>query len=129
MIRRDFKFFDINEIRPYHEYATGDFEPYINNGGYIRNRLWHWTNRVVINRIEPDGFERYHQLMNFRNMTFNEFLRRFDHYEIYVYSITRMWELNGHRLHIEAPSTNNNYQLSDYIDLDNDVIMIRAILI
>lgn len=124
MIRRNFKFFDTNEIPPYNQYIVGDFEP--NNGGYIRNRLWHWTRFPLIIREEPDGYERNFNATEFSNFTFNEFLQRFDYYEIYVYSIERRQDS---RLCLYAPSNYDYFNLEDLIDLNNDILTINAILI
>lgn len=127
MVRRNFKFFDFNEIPPYNQYVTGDFTPIENNGGYIRNRTWHWTNTSRILREEPDGYLRAFYTSNFPRYTFNEFLRRFDHYEIYIYSIHRNTE--GQILTLYAPNINNQQHLSELIDMDDDLLIINAILI
>ena len=127
MIRRNFKFFNINEIPPYNQYVVGDF--LANNGGYIRSRTWHWTRFPLIIREEPDGYEREHRLLEFGPITFNEFLERYDHYEIYIYSIERRWALNGNLLTLYAPNNVDHTDLEDLIDKNNDVLYINAILI
>ena len=127
MIRRNFKFFDVNETPPFHQYVVGDF--LANNGGYIRNRLWHWTRFPLIIREEPDGYERHFNLIEFGPTTLNEFLQRYDHYEIYIYSIERRWALNGNLLTLYAPSNVEHTDLEELIDKNNDVLYINAILI
>lgn len=127
MIRRNFKFFGINEVPPYHQYIVNDFIPFENNGGYIRSRTWHWVQSPVVNRAEPDGFIRTHVADSFENTTFNEFLRRYDHYELYIYMVTKQTENN--RIRFLAPSNNDNTDIRDFIDFDNDIIKINAILI
>lgn len=127
MIRRDFKFFGVNEVRPYHQYIVYDFVPSENNGGYIRSRTWHWAQSNVINREEPDGYIRSHVAESFENTTFNDFLRRYDHYEVYIYMVTKITENN--RIGFLAPSINDNRDIRDIIDFDNDIVKIEAILI
>jgi hypothetical protein len=127
MIRRLFKFFGKNEIAPYNQYIVNDFIPYENNGGYIRNRTWHWTHSPVINRQEPDSFVRTHVTECFENTTFNEFLRRYDHYEVYIYMITK--ETENNRIRLLAPSITDSTDVRDMIDFDTDILKIHAILI
>ncbi len=125
MIRRLFKFFGKNDVVPYNQYVVGNFEP--NNGGYIRNRLWHWTQGLSIDRVEPDGYVRTHIAQLYPETTFNEFLRTYDHYEVYVYMVSKQTENN--RIKLYAPSTNDNTDIRDIIDFDRDIVKILAILI
>jgi hypothetical protein len=125
MIRRLFKFFGKNDITPYNQYIVGNYEP--NNGGYIRNRTWHWTQALSFDRIEPDGYIRTHTAQEYNNSTFNAFLRTYDHYEVYIYMITKQTENN--RISFQAPTINDNRDIRDIIDFDRDIVKILAILI
>jgi len=125
MVRRNFKFFDTNDVPPYNQYVVGNYEP--NNGGYIRNRTWHWTQTPIIHRAEPDGFVREHVADYYIDTTINDFLRRYDYYEVYIYMIVKQTENN--RIRLFAPSTTNNRDIRDIVDFDNDIVKILAILI
>ena len=119
MLSRNFKFFKKNYAVPYNYYVTGQYDLFEINE--IPLPYWHWVNVTEIEREEPDGFVRKHELKTYSPISFGEFLIKFYKYEIYIHEIIRLSD-NECFMH-----TNKNNQIKD-IEY-NDIYTIKAILI